>query len=709
MTLNPGTLLNNRYRIVSILGQGGMGAVYEAVDENLKIYVAVKENLFLSEEYTRQFQREASILATMRHPTLPRVGDYFAISGQGQYLIMDYIEGEDLRQRIERMNVLPARDVILIGAQICDALSYLHSRTPPIVHRDIKPGNVKITPEGEVCLVDFGLAKIMMDSQATTTGARAMTPGYSPPEQYGTARTDPRSDIYSLGATLYAALTGVIPEDGLARATNKATLTPIRQFTPSVDRRLAEAIEIALEIEPEHRYQSAEEFKVALLEAGSINPATQRRLLVTPPPEGSTSQPPKPPSRPVNPTPARRKRKARIKPFPIVLTAFVLLLTAFFILRPDVSAAIAARFIPAPLATPTVADPQVTQTQPPLADTPTQGLSPAAGDDPAQTPLPPEEAPTASATLPAPTLAFTPTRTPSPTPTAFGGGLGQIAFVSDRSGTFQLWTMNADGSQQRQLTDMPNGACQPAWAPDGSQLAFISPCAGKRNEIYENAQIYLMNADGKNIRLMPRTQTGDFDPAWSPEGSRIAFTSLRNGVPHIFVLDMSEDTLSEVSDTRHADFQPAWRPGARQLAFVRKMTFNHIWIMSDQGFTQFQYSSSGDVNDTSPVWSSDGEFLLYTRSKISPTIPWIQLLAYENRENGPELRIPPLNTPDIGPVSDPDISPDNLWIIYESWPDGRNHDIFRVDINGADRIRLTSDPGFDFGPTWRPMTALTAP
>src|SRR5208337_3321726 len=126
----------------------------------------------------------------------------------------------------------------------------MHTRKPAVLHRDIKPGNIKITPEGEVILVDFGLAKIMQGSQATTTGARAMTPGYSPPEQYGTARTDPRSDVYSLGATLYAALTGIIPEDGLARAMDNVELTPLRKRNPKVSRKLASAIEKAMAVRP---------------------------------------------------------------------------------------------------------------------------------------------------------------------------------------------------------------------------------------------------------------------------------------------------------------------------------------------------------------------------------------------------------------------------------------------------------------------------
>ncbi|MGE5251269.1 MAG: serine/threonine-protein kinase, partial [Bacteroidota bacterium] len=261
-----------------------MGSVYNAMDETLGILVAVKENLFTTEDAARQFRLEAIILANLRHPNLPRVTDHFTIDGQGQYLVMDYIEGEDLRERMERLGVVPEDDVIVIGAAMCDALTYLHSRMPPILHRDIKPGNVKIAPNGHIVLLDFGLAKVVQGDQPTTVGARAMTPGYSPPEQYGTARTDARSDIYSLGATLYAAASGVIPEDGLARAMENAQLSPLRKRNPNTSRRFGLVIEKAMAVDPSDRFQTAEDFKRALLASKSKTQQPVGAYTVTPPP-----------------------------------------------------------------------------------------------------------------------------------------------------------------------------------------------------------------------------------------------------------------------------------------------------------------------------------------------------------------------------------------------------------------------------------------
>jgi serine/threonine protein kinase len=493
MTLERGTLLHKRYRIVEILGQGGMGSVYRAVDENLGVEVAVKENLFTTDEYARQFRLEAVILANLRHPNLPRVTDHFVIGEQGQYLVMDYIEGEDLRQRMERLGMLPEEEVILVGAAMCDALAYLHTRKPPILHRDVKPGNVKITPEGTIFLVDFGLAKVLHGSQATTTGARAMTPGYSPPEQYGTARTDPRTDIYSLGATLYAALTGVIPEDGLARAMDNAVLTPVRKRNPKVSRRLAAAIEKAMGVRPDERFQSGEEFKRALLAAStrtqrsegdySVVPALDAGDVLRPEeikvkPKPGTDLSPFPSALdntelPSQPSPSHRQRGGCWWGAGVV--ALLLVAGSLSVaMNPGLRASLAEKlgaFTPTPLPTRT-----------PLLSTNTPSITVTVAETMTPTPSP------------------TPTLTPSPTITPSGGGPGQIAFVSDRTGASQIYLSNLDGTDLRPITNIPEGACQPSWAPDGKRLVFVSPCAWQSDMYstvyYRNSTLFIINADG---------------------------------------------------------------------------------------------------------------------------------------------------------------------------------------------------------------------
>ena len=264
MPLQPGTLLRNRYRVETVLGQGGMGAVYRAIDANLGVTVAVKENLFTTKEFANQFVREARILANLRHSSLPRVTDHFVVEGEGQYLVMDFVAGEDLRERLERSGPVTEEEALPWFFDICDALAYLHTRIPAILHRDVKPGNIKLTPDGRGVLVDFGLAKVVEGTGTTTTGAKAMTPGFSPPEQYGTGRTDPRTDIYSLAATMYAAFTARIPEDALERAMGREHLTSLRERNPQVTSGVARAVEKALEVRPDDRYQTMAEFAAAL-------------------------------------------------------------------------------------------------------------------------------------------------------------------------------------------------------------------------------------------------------------------------------------------------------------------------------------------------------------------------------------------------------------------------------------------------------------
>ncbi len=703
MPLAPGTLLNNRYRVVSILGQGGMGAVYRATDEHLNISVAVKENLFLTDEYSRQFQREARILASLRHPGLPHVADYFVLEAQGQYLVMDYIEGEDLRQRLERTGPLPEREVILIGISVCEALNYLHTSEPAIIHRDLKPGNIKVTAEGQAVLVDFGLAKIIQGGQATLTGARAMTPGYSPPEQYGTASTDARSDIYSLGATLYAALTGVIPEDGLNRMTGKADLTDVRSLNPKISRRMGDVLARAMEVDPDDRFQTAEEYRQALIECGEMAPYFKERPTISPPPSEFFSASASPGERSStgnkrksHPSPSSRRRRRQNNGWVFVPLMAVIIAGVYIMMQmsPNLPKTVLAYFA----GSPTVV---VDASTPMPAGTETAGLTPI-DQELSATPVMVEEVSETASPSQTPTdAADTATATFSPTPTPLGGGSSQIAFNSKRSGTMQIWAIDAAGKNLHQLTNMRDGACQPAWSPDGARLAFISPCSVKR-EIYEGSSIYLANADGSGVAPLPASPEGDFDPTWSPDGTKLAFTSLRTGRASIFTIDLQTLTVQEISQSRYADLQPSWSPTSRQIAFVRKIVFGQIWIMDDEGNNQKQFSPNGEVNNFVPTWTRDGQAIFYSQIIGGSKVPGLVGMRYEDRDNPREFRVPASQDVNIGPVGSVTISPDGFWMAYEGWPDGTNHDIYIMTANGANITRLTTDPAFEFGPTWRP-------
>ncbi|MBP8948610.1 MAG: protein kinase [Candidatus Promineofilum sp.] len=288
MTLATGTVLINRYRIVRLVGQGGFGAVYRAWDLSLSQPVALKENNDGGVESQRQFEREAKLLAGLRHANLPRVSDHFVLPGQGQYLVMDFVEGKSLSGLLaERGGPLSEVEVLPWIRQVCDALEYLHTRTPPVIHRDIKPDNIIIGPDGRAMLVDFGISKEFAPGKGTTVGAKAVTPGYSPPEQYASGKTDARSDVYALGATLYTLLTGRIPPEGPNLSSGTDVLSPPRQLNHAISDNVAAAIEAAMAPTISQRLGSAGDLAQALAGGprGTMPPTTASKVVVpaTPP------------------------------------------------------------------------------------------------------------------------------------------------------------------------------------------------------------------------------------------------------------------------------------------------------------------------------------------------------------------------------------------------------------------------------------------
>lgn len=276
--LAPNTILQNRYRIVRQLGQGGMGTVYEAVDQRLSSVVAIKETLITTPEARAAFVHEASLLANLRHRSLPNVIDHFA-EGGGQYLVMEFIPGEDLAQLLElRGRPFPLADVLPWADEILRALEYLHSHRPPILHRDIKPSNLKLTREGELFLLDFGLAKGaagQMPTLLTSRSVKGYTPVYSSLEQIHGGGTDPRSDLYSVGATLYHLLTGIPPVDAPGRflSLDDEGPDPLRAADDAngdVSSKVAAVVSSAMAMNRRERPATAAEFRRRLLQAASL-------------------------------------------------------------------------------------------------------------------------------------------------------------------------------------------------------------------------------------------------------------------------------------------------------------------------------------------------------------------------------------------------------------------------------------------------------
>lgn len=267
----PNTILQNRYRIIRELGHGGMGTVYEAIDERVNCLVALKTTRAAS-------AHEAALLANLLHPALPKVTDYFS-DNDGYFLVMEYIPGDDFAKLLEiRGRPFSESEVLPWADKLLDLLQYLHGKQ--LLHRDIKPSNLKLTSEGELFLLDFGLAKGAVGQMRTLTSDKSVhgyTLQFASLEQILKKGTDARSDIYSLGATLYQLLTGEVPIDANTRSAllDKQGADPlplIQKKNAGVSPQVAGVIHQAMAIEPDKRPPSAREMRDALRKAAAPTP-----------------------------------------------------------------------------------------------------------------------------------------------------------------------------------------------------------------------------------------------------------------------------------------------------------------------------------------------------------------------------------------------------------------------------------------------------
>jgi predicted Ser/Thr protein kinase len=709
MSLESGSILNDRYRIESQLGKGGMGAVYLGFDQTLDIKVAVKENLNVNPESERQFMREARLLASLRHPNLPRVTDYFILEGR-QYLVMDYIEGEDLHGRAHHHP--PTIDEVLSWAEgVCDALHYLHAKDPPIIHRDIKPANLKLQPDGRVLLVDFGIAKVFDKGQATTTGARGLTPGYSPPEQYGGTRTDERSDQYALAATMYALLTRRSPVDSIERMLKKEELESPRQVNPSIPQHVEQALMRAMELDQDDRFPDVATFKKALqgklpietvpaakaevatvVDESSmgktvVEPATMRATV-----PGETGPPAVQAPTAVSlgeSLPVARKRGIPVGLLAIGGIGIIgIAVVAFALFGGGIDLG--------GLTGGGSDDPEVSGVVDPLTqETPTPTEIPASPTpEPTQTPIPATEVPT-----------------PSPTETqveiTLGGG-GRIAFASDRGEGFQLqiWTINPDGSDPRQLTFGPGDKTEPKWSPDRRRLLYVADGGQDEFGNDQGLDIFVINADGTGVNNLTSNVGDDIDPSWSPDGSKIAFAGDRiNDLNQVFIMNVicgeppescsaAEGRPTNISAGYAVEYSPAWSPDGRTLyvsASINQAPGRIFWRPIQGGEpTRFDRSDT-IIGADDLVISPDGSLIAFTW--VQPTMNEVYSVLMDDYHVWTRL------TRSLG-NKDPDFSPDGQLIVFTSTRD-QNSEIYIMTFSGANQENLTNSPGSqDLQPDW---------
>lgn len=734
MELNAGFTLKNRYVIKNQLGRGGMGAVYLAEDTALDQLVAVKSNLNSSQQSQRQFEIEARLLAKLRHPNLPLVFDHFILEDI-QYLVMDYIPGEDLSQKLKKDGPQPVYKVLEWADQISSALTFLHSQDPPVIHRDIKPANLKIQPDGKIVLVDFGIAKASIGD--TTVGARGYSPGFAPPEQYGEAVTGPFSDQYSLAATLYNLLTGNPPPESVDRMFGQKTLTSTRTFSPKVPLHVDTALERAMQLEPDKRYESVQQFLTALtdpsaLPGDALAPTAPEDIEATqkqpasqdlPAPTRAAQQPTQAAQQPTQavqqptqaaqeptqaaqePTQALAEPTQQSSGIPAKSTPNRL---PFYILGVII---VAASLVGALLLFGGGKEDGTDQVAAmPSATGEMVAAKPSSTPQPSETQAALPASPTATPSLePSQQPSITPTLPPQPTPLGFGG---QIAFVSDRdgSGYEQIFLMDSDGSNVSQLTFDETDKSWPMWSPDGNKILYVADGGLGLYNTALNLDIWVMDADGSNQTNLTQTKFDDEDPVWSPDGSQIVFISRRyGGTRQLMVMNPDGSDQRRVSN-EFEEYNPTFSPDGQTLMFSSTFFFTlnvRVWDENDhppeaQNLYDLEpqlYDNRYDEPDRigkgiEPAWSPNGDWIVYVRTSGNNR----RIFLLDANSNGATVRS--LDT--LGLNFDPAWSPDSLWIVFASTRDG-NEEIYTMDIGGRFQTNLTNQPGVDKMPSWQPL------
>ena len=634
-----------------------MGAVYLAADHRLGgKWVAIKEmsDAAISDPRQKQqaivaFHQEAQMLARLDHQNIPKISDFFT-ENSNHYIVMEFVQGETLDAFLQhRGGVCDERQVRDWALQLCDVLAHLHHQMPPVIFRDLKPGNIMLTPAGQLKLIDFGIARFFKVGRPGDTLIMG-TPGYAPPEQYGHTQTDARSDIYSLGVLLHHLLTLHDP------AQTPFALPPVRQLNPTVSAQMIRIICRSIELSPVARYQSVTELRQDLVATAAppqspTVPLSPRRnsvwggiavavfLLFAGILLGSKLLGQSAPTPPVpfpiassragalstaTPTPTGGETSALIPPTaPSAPSSSAI---------PDAAATLASSSTAVPFAA--VASSPVSVPSPTLEASSTPAPSPTPEASPTSSPVPPPDYPrglTAYSTGPDGAwqiMVYDPVSNRSWLQPGLPANSGVPAFLPDGqrlgfrskvTGHWQIYTINADGSDLRQITAGNYDNTEASWSPDGRQIAFASTRDG-------NKEIYRMDSDGGNQLRLVTNAGHDDDPSWSPDDRWLVFESMRGGRLDIYKMRSDGSAVSGLTTGGQSNSTPAWSPDGRWIAFERKDgDASNIWVMDSDGGSLRQLTFEGKIN-WRPAWSPDSQEIAFTSDRDGTVAVWIMPL-----------------------------------------------------------------------------------
>jgi Tol biopolymer transport system component len=550
-----------KYEIKAEIGRGGMGSVYLGYDPLLDRQVAVKvlaPHLVWDHEFVERFLREARAAARLKHPNIVTVFDV-GQEGGWYYFVMEHLAGETLAARLQREGALPAREALSILRPLASALDYAHYRG--VVHRDVKPGNAILGPEGQVTLLDFGIARAAQEGRLTGTGTVVGTPEYMSPEQARGMTVDARTDQYSLGVVAYQILCGQVPfqADSTLALMYKIVHEPpppLSQYRPDLPAEVGAALEQALAKEPGARYLSAAAFVEALGHAlaGSTvktEAAAAKGQAVAAPDEGATAVVP--------------DQSATVA-------------------APDEGATVLVPDEGAPAATARLAETwravrEASRRVPLWAWGVAGGLLLVAVVAGLVVLLAPKSVVSAPDT--------------------------RLAFVSDRDGHPQIYIMDAKATISRLMRHTADDA-DPTWSPDKTRLAFASTLDG-------NWEIYWINADGTGLTRVTDNPAREAEPAWSPEGNYIAFSSDRDGKREVYTTGAGGVTRVTHTPGAGESWEPAWGPDGTLFFTSTRDGKREVYRTTSSGAAGRVTQSPGSSSSWSPAWA--GTYMLFVSDR----------------------------------------------------------------------------------------------